>query len=173
LRRRIKISFALLAATVAATSLGCSKPPVVPERLADGRFSFKCDSELWVCLSHVKELCRGGPYAVDGAWDQATNVGVDQTRVETHRSQAIVRCLHRGQDPRRLFARPDDPKPVEHGPVGTPAKAASVATTTTVTTARPCVPGTTQACVGPAACAGGQACLPDGSGFGQCDCGSR
>jgi len=34
-----------------------------------------------------------------------------------------------------------------------------------------CVPGATQRCVGPGACAGGQACLPDGSGFGPCDCG--
>lgn len=36
-----------------------------------------------------------------------------------------------------------------------------------------CVPGTTQACVGPAACSGGQSCLPDGSGFGSCDCGAQ
>lgn len=35
-----------------------------------------------------------------------------------------------------------------------------------------CVAGSTQACVGPGGCAGGQACLPDGSGFGECDCGA-
>lgn len=34
-----------------------------------------------------------------------------------------------------------------------------------------CAPGQTQECVGPGACAGGQSCLPDGSGFGPCDCG--
>jgi hypothetical protein len=34
-----------------------------------------------------------------------------------------------------------------------------------------CVKGVTQACVGPGGCSGGQACLPDGSGFGPCDCG--
>lgn len=33
-----------------------------------------------------------------------------------------------------------------------------------------CTPGSTQACVGPGACAGGQACLA-GSGWGPCDCG--
>jgi hypothetical protein len=33
-----------------------------------------------------------------------------------------------------------------------------------------CRPGETQKCVGPGACAGGQACKDDGSGFGPCDC---
>ena len=35
-----------------------------------------------------------------------------------------------------------------------------------------CVPGITQACLGPAACKGAQSCLPSGGGFGPCDCGS-
>lgn len=34
-----------------------------------------------------------------------------------------------------------------------------------------CVPGASVACVGPGACQGGQVCLPDGSGYGPCDCG--
>jgi len=34
-----------------------------------------------------------------------------------------------------------------------------------------CVPGSTQACVGPGACQGGQACSPDGSTWQLCDCG--
>jgi hypothetical protein len=176
LRRRTPLSVALVSVVlVATTAFACrAKPPVTPKRLPDGRFSFRCDSELWVCLSHVKDLCRGGPYAVDGAWDLATTTGIDQSRVETHRSEAVVRCLHRGQDPRRLFDKADDPKPIEPVPAASKVNVPSVtATTTTTAAARACVPGTTQACVGPAACAGGQACLPDGSGFGQCDCGAR
>lgn len=35
-----------------------------------------------------------------------------------------------------------------------------------------CEPGDTRACVGPAACAGGQSCAVDGNGFTPCDCGS-
>jgi hypothetical protein len=38
-------------------------------------------------------------------------------------------------------------------------------------TAPSCSPGETRACVGAGACKGGQACLPDGKGFGSCDCG--
>jgi hypothetical protein len=33
-----------------------------------------------------------------------------------------------------------------------------------------CVPAATQACVGPGACPGGQACLPDGLSWGACQC---
>lgn len=34
-----------------------------------------------------------------------------------------------------------------------------------------CVPGSTQACVGPGACKGGQTCNRDGTAWGPCDCG--
>lgn len=34
-----------------------------------------------------------------------------------------------------------------------------------------CTPGTTQQCVGPAGCKGGQACNDQGSGYTTCDCG--
>lgn len=35
-----------------------------------------------------------------------------------------------------------------------------------------CVPGETRACVGAAACNGGQSCLADGASWGACDCGA-
>jgi hypothetical protein len=35
-----------------------------------------------------------------------------------------------------------------------------------------CFPGQTQACLGPAACKGAQACAKDGKSFGPCDCGA-
>lgn len=38
---------------------------------------------------------------------------------------------------------------------------------------RVCVPGATQACLGPGACSGAQACNETGSSFGPCDCGSN
>jgi hypothetical protein len=36
-----------------------------------------------------------------------------------------------------------------------------------------CVPGATQACVGPGGCNGGQFCLDDGSKYSPCDCGGK
>lgn len=38
--------------------------------------------------------------------------------------------------------------------------------------ARACIPGATQACLGPGACQGAQACREDGVGFLPCDCGT-
>jgi hypothetical protein len=37
--------------------------------------------------------------------------------------------------------------------------------------AHACASGDTRSCVGPGACAGGQVCRPDGTGFAPCDCG--
>ena len=34
-----------------------------------------------------------------------------------------------------------------------------------------CTPGESQGCVGPGGCQGGQACLADGTGYGECNCG--
>jgi len=35
---------------------------------------------------------------------------------------------------------------------------------------KPCVPNETRLCAGPGPCQGSQACLADGSGYGECDC---
>ena len=167
-----KLRVATLAVLVAASALGCSRQAVQRERLPNGSFSFKCDEELWVCLSHVKDVCKGGPYEVLSGHDEPRVHGVDESRVESHRSRAIVRCLRPGQEvkpvppapvhaPRAVHAVPGKPLPP---PAPRPAPASAP---------RVCVPGATQACVGPAACAGGQACVADGSGFAPCDCGSR
>jgi hypothetical protein len=64
-------------------------------------------------------------------------------------------------------------------PAPTPAEASAAPPPQPASTAAPaalpagqvCAPGATQECVGPAACRGGQRCLPDGSGFSECDCG--
>ena len=171
---------ALVGLTLSGATLACSRSgPVVRERLPDGSFSFKCDGPLSFCLSHVDDVCQGGPYTVEAGWDQPSTQGVDQTRVETHRSQAVVRCLRRGENPRTRYAAPiatpvieAEARSAELPPAQAPAAATTPAPAANPA-ARACVPGSTQACIGAAACSGGQACLPDGSGFGPCDCGAR
>jgi hypothetical protein len=164
------------ALVLAGSVFGCSRSAAfVHQRLPDGTFSFKCKGELWVCLSHAQEVCAGGAYAVEGGWDQPITTGVDQNRVESHRSEAIVRCLNRGEDPRRRYDKPDPPELVERAaPTNAPsAPLPSASPAPAASPPRACVPGATQACVGAGACSGGQACLADGSAFGPCDCGSR
>src|SRR5687768_15971782 len=80
-----KLRVATLAVFVAASALGCSRQAVQRERLPNGSFSFKCDEELWVCLSHVKDVCKGGPYEVLSGHDEPKLHGVDESRVESHR----------------------------------------------------------------------------------------
>ena len=36
-----------------------------------------------------------------------------------------------------------------------------------------CSPNETRICYGPGACQGGQYCLPDGSAYSACDCGTK
>lgn len=170
----MKLSAQILVFLLADAALGCSKPPVVRERLPDGSYSYKCEDALSVCLSHVDEVCQGGPYEVAGAWDQPNTSGVEENRVETRKSQAIVRCLYKGEDPRRRFAKPlATPVNVSSAPQDLPAPGAAPSSPAPPPPARACVPGATQACVGVGACSGGQACLPDGSAFGPCDCGPK
>ena len=164
-----KVSWFVLAGAV----IGCSRQAVVVhERLPDGSYSFKCEDELWVCLSHVQDVCKGGPYVVHDGWNEPKTSGVEQNRIETHRSRAHVRCVHPGTLKSKEM-------PPQKAPVRAPVAAQAVPGQSKAppppspTPVRVCVPGATQSCVGPAACSGGQACLPDGSGFGSCDCGSR
>jgi len=165
LERRERLLARLLGFTLAGMALGCSHQGVRTQRLSDGSFEFRCDEELWVCLSHVKDFCKGGPYEVLGGSDQPKTYGTDDSRVEGHRSHAVVRCLRAGAELVEVSARPVRAPIAVH----TPAKSAKP--TLAPAPVRACVPGATQPCVGPAACSGGQACLADGSGFGPCDCG--
>lgn len=143
----------------------CSRPGVTSTKHADGTRELRCEHPLWKCLLHVDDYCRGASYEVLHASDEQLVYGSDASQVEGRLSRALVRCMKPGVSPRAWevqtaeaagsAAPPPAPRPA---PAPAPKRA--------------CVPGSSQACVGPAACAGGQACLPDGSGFGPCDCGA-
>ena len=140
--------------------------------MPDGSREFKCQAPLWKCLNYVDDLCKGASFEVLYARDNQHVFGTDQNHVEGHTSEAQVHCL--GPN--------DHYKAAAAGASGSAAASSAVAPAAPVATsvappapkpapARVCVPGATQGCVGVAACAGGQACLADGSGFGPCDCG--
>jgi hypothetical protein len=167
------LSVKVLGFALAGTLLGCSRQAVERQRLADGSFSFRCESELPACLSKVDEVCKGSAYVVHGAWDEPKTSGVDQYQVESHRSQVHFRCTSAASLEKNL----SPPAPRASATAQTPPNQKKPPAVTVAPSAAPpasaCVPGATQACVGAAACSGGQACLSDGSGFGPCDCGSR
>jgi hypothetical protein len=152
---------------------GCAKPDVEIRALPDGARELTCKHTLPQCLSHVDEVCKGASYEVLYATDTQKIYGSpSSSEVESRTSQAVVHCLGPHQKPMddkaaaaALVASSVAGAPgTASAPVAPPPPAAGAPP-------RACVPGATQACVGPAACSGGQACLPDGSGFGACDCG--
>jgi hypothetical protein len=179
-------SFVVWGGTVLVVTAGCAKPDVEIRSLPDGTRQLTCRHTLPQCLSHVDDVCKGASYEILYATDTQKVYGSPSSNeVESRTSQAVVHCLGLHQEPMGeavagaslIAAASASTKPSASGSA-TPAAAASSVSTGVApsaapgTVARTCVPGATQACVGAAACSGGQSCLPDGTGFGACDCGT-
>jgi hypothetical protein len=147
----------LLAAVVV---LGCAPPMVQVEHREGGVLHFNCKAPLTQCLAAVEKACEYQRYAVLRAFDDHDLKGDTTQPGDFRSSEAFVRCDRNtgwSQENRALRAQPLS------APTSAPAPSAAPA--------RACVPGVAQACVGPAGCAGGQTCAPDGASFGPCDCG--
>lgn len=155
--------FVGIAAALVFAAACASKQNFESQRLPDGTLRLACSAPLQSCLAHADVLCKGAAYEVLRARDQRDRYGgeLGTGQVEVRMSEAVIRC---GASDEPLSAPPAPrlpaPAPPPHRPPA-PVVAKNV-----------CVPGSTQACVGPGACAGGQSCLPNGSSFGPCDCGT-
>jgi hypothetical protein len=168
-----------LPALVVLFGVGCARSGVEIQRMPDGSHDITCPgTPLAKCLDNVESVCKGTSFEVLYARDEQKTYGVEQTYVEKHTSRAQVHCLGLHDVPRSdgvAMAAPDASATpgasVTPGASATPGGAPVTAPHGTEAPLHACVPGATQACVGVAACAGGQACLPDGSGYGPCDCG--
>jgi hypothetical protein len=130
-----------------------------PKALPDGSYRLQCASTMAQCLHRARKFCgEDGLEVLKKTADEVYGVEGHRTGaegVEVHFVCGKPRAEPKWQLPPRR-ARQQPPRPAartEDGPT------------------QACVPGSTQRCVGPGACEGGQACLPDGSGFGPCDCG--
>jgi hypothetical protein len=133
------------------------------ERRPDGIVHLKCQTTLADCLYEVENVCDHRRYVVLRAVDARDLKGAEPAKMLVHSSEAFVRCGETGAwgtANKNLLEAPLCAEPA------TAPNAAPVP-------ARACTPGATQTCVGPAGCAGGQACAPDGSRFGPCDCGPQ
>jgi hypothetical protein len=145
-----------LLAAMGLLAAGCATARTSTETLTDGTKHVRCRLSLPDCLVEVERLCQGRHYAVLRAVDEHDPRGGPELNTDVRTSEALVRCgpaigWPAGVDP---MAQP--PAPIPPSPPASP---------------RACVPGVTQACVGPGGCGGGQACSADGTGFGACDCG--
>ncbi|HVY28654.1 MAG TPA: hypothetical protein VHB79_18990 [Polyangiaceae bacterium] len=141
-------------------SLACSGGSGRPSRLSDGGYSLSCKGPLSDCLHHAEHLCKDQGYAVEEARDVRERLGGEtgQSQVVIQKSDATIYCGESApKEPIRLQREPEAAAPAPAKPPAAP---------------RVCVPGATQACVGPAGCSGGQACSADGTRYGDCNCGS-
>jgi hypothetical protein len=95
------------------------------------------------------------------AHEELKRAGPNTAEVEMFRSHARIRC-------RKMTAVFGDSSDEARTPPAVPSGAPAASSAAP----KVCAPGVTQVCVGTGACQGGQRCLPDGSGFGPCDCGT-
>jgi hypothetical protein len=138
---------------------GCSRGAEAPPQQPDGGYRLSCVGPLTECLERADKLCKDEGYSVMGQ-DTHEMLGHEQgqSQVEVRKSEATVYCGKPKSGQERSFVETKRDKLVSATPA--PEKAPPLA----------CVPGSTQACVGPGGCKGGQACASDGSRFETCDC---
>jgi hypothetical protein len=163
----------LVASLAVTTALGCATAKFSAETLPDGTKHLRCKLALPDCLVEAERVCQGRHYAVVRAVDEHDRRGGPELYTDARTSEAIVRCgpvvgWPAGYDP---MAPPVAAPPAAAPPVAAPAAPPAPAEPPPPPPVRACFPGSTQACVGPGGCAGGQACLPDATAFGPCDCG--
>jgi hypothetical protein len=147
---------------------GCASSAPPPPREADGSYHFECQGPLAECLLRAEKVCKShGGYVVASARDVHEMLGHDQgqSQVEVRKSEAVVFCGN--SDP--SYTRPLVETRQE--PVRSLQTEQADAHVDPATARRACVPGATQACIGPAGCKGGQSCAADGSRFEPCNCG--
>ncbi len=155
--------------------VACSNVAVPSSRRPDGSWQLKCGATMDACVRRASELCKERGYVVLGGMSKRQLYGAELgvSQVEERESELQIACAdRRGDLPTVLHpfggSEAASANPVSSAsaqpPLPLPSSAPSNAHVAS------CTPGSTQRCVGPGACSGGQACLPDGSGYAACDC---
>jgi len=151
-----------------------SQGPVPVSHQADGSLHLKCDGSLGPCIQKAEELCKNLGFVVVGGQSKRQVYGAEVSQVEVREAELDVRCANRLGDLPTVASSAPVAAPTPKVPAASaPMPAPSAPSTVVTKSATACTPGATQRCFGPGACAGGQACAADGSGFGACDCGPR
>lgn len=130
------------------------------------QYRVTCHKRFYYCEAEAKEQCGGEYHELGRISNRPEQTLVKDSDVSSTgpakgqgawEGELTIEC---GRAlPSLELKRPAGEVVAEPAPVAAPA------------VERVCIPGTTQACLGPGACSGAQACLESGSGFGACDCG--
>jgi hypothetical protein len=148
-----------LAITITMTS-ACAAP--LAKQLPDGSYAIECTTQK-VCLDRAERQCGPTGYNIVGGEHSQKVFGVNGNEKQVGQDELHFRC--KASPLPDSVASSSTPTELGLGDSGAPSQQTPAGSMV-------CRPGETQKCFGPGACAGGQACVADGSGFGPCDCGS-
>jgi hypothetical protein len=136
----------------------CAAGSVERKRLADGSWHVTCRLPMDECVRQFEQVCLEKRYRILSGQSKREVHDVEPSIREYRTTELTAICDRDAAESAAAAASASAPAPP---PVSSAA----------VHEAPRCVPGTTQACVGPGGCTGGQACRADGMGFAACDCG--
>lgn len=132
----------------------CGTAQFQQERLNDGSIKVTCELAMDECVRRAQALCKNERYRILEGTSETRLRDAPPFETAYHTSRLHLMCTNDGGQPLLSLDKPAEaPSPAAPKPGGA------------------CSLGQTRECVGPGACKGGQACLPDGKGFGPCDCG--
>jgi hypothetical protein len=137
------------------TLLTCSCGARQVVRQDDGSYRTFCNTTLDECIRRTRPTCKNEELRILSAREDNKLYGPEGNQQGTLVSEMIFACG-------------DEGPPVQRPALVLPEREPTPETSSEPV--RACVPGSTQECVGVGACRGGQACLPDASGFGPCEC---
>lgn len=138
----------------------CAAPRA--KQLPDGSYVLECNTQK-ACMDRADRQCGPTGYTIVGGEHSQRVFGVPGNEKQVGKDEMRIRC--------KEMPLPDSAAAISSG--SELGKSDGEAARQEVPAkASVCRPGETQKCVGPGACTGGQSCMPDGSGFGPCDCGS-
>jgi hypothetical protein len=158
----------LLTLCLSVSSACAAQSGVQKQQLERGVFQLDCSMPLGRCSEEADRICDGRGYDVVEGYDQRKLYGhaAGESQVEVRSSRLVISCRDARGESTAPKVAPSASLPEGQRPQPRPA-----ASKPSPPKASVCTPGGTQRCVGPGACEGGQSCLPDGSGYGACDCG--
>lgn len=141
----------LLSLVSLALLTACAASEVQSRHLNDGSWSFTCELSMDECLRRAQEHCPNQRFRILEGTSETRLRDAPPFERAYHTSRLHLACNDGGAN---VLLSIDGSNQAVSKPV-------------TI-----CSAGETRACVGAGACKGGQACLPEGKGFGSCDCGS-
>jgi hypothetical protein len=136
-----------LSSFVVLSACGASK--FQSQMLADGSYAFQCELAMDECVRRAQGQCKNQRFRILEGTSETRLRDAPPFERASHTSRLRLMCTDDGESALLELDSESADKPQ---------------------LAAGCATGQTRVCVGPGACRGGQACLPDGSGFGNCDC---